>query len=212
MADPDLNAQKANPSGLDFLSVLTAGTFFVVLCIGFVGLMNATFARTESDKARWATRFDLNRLVPGEPVTLVADDRPVFVLRLSDNQIEDAQSIDVRDLPVPEATNANLVTGAKATFANRTVDWNGPVLVVDGVCGPFGHVAMYDTGDLDGWFCPIRGSHFDILGRVHKGPGDGNLQIPRYRVTDRGELVLITWNESPSEAELDRLLHGRQRD
>ena len=35
-------------------------------------------------------------------------------------------------------------------------------------------------GDFGGWFCPCHGSHYDISGRIRKGPAPTNLEVPPY--------------------------------
>lgn len=37
------------------------------------------------------------------------------------------------------------------------------------------------AGDYNGWFCPCHGSHYDISGRIRKGPAPTNLEVPQYR-------------------------------
>ena len=35
--------------------------------------------------------------------------------------------------------------------------------------------ALNDKGDYNGWFCPCHGSHYDISGRIRKGPAPTNM-------------------------------------
>ena len=35
-----------------------------------------------------------------------------------------------------------------------------------------------EAGDYGGWYCPCHGSHYDISGRIRKGPAPLNLEIP----------------------------------
>ena len=39
-----------------------------------------------------------------------------------------------------------------------------------GVCTHLGCVPLKDKGDYNGWFCPCHGSHYDVSGRIRKGP------------------------------------------
>lgn len=43
-------------------------------------------------------------------------------------------------------------------------------LVMLGVCTHLGCVPLGEAGDYGGWFCPCHGSHYDISGRIRKGP------------------------------------------
>ena len=40
-----------------------------------------------------------------------------------------------------------------------------------GVCTHLGCVPIGEAGEYGGWFCPCHGSHYDISGRIRKGPG-----------------------------------------
>jgi Rieske Fe-S protein len=45
------------------------------------------------------------------------------------------------------------------------------------------------AGEYGGWFCPCHGSHYDISGRIRKGPAPLNLEIPGYDF--EGEILTI---------------------
>lgn len=192
-------------------SCLTTVTFtMAALMVGtaLYVLLSTLSLKTPGSPERWATKVELRSLEPGEPHTVVFNNRAVFALRLTEQQLQDVSSIEVADLVDPNARNANLSPTDKANLANRTFEADGTFLVVEGMCGPSGHIPMYGQGDFDAWFCPGRGAHFDILGRVHRGAVRENLQIPRYRLSEQGELILVDWIERKDEDELDRLLYG----
>lgn len=63
-------------------------------------------------------------------------------------------------------------------------------LVMLGVCTHLGCVPIGEAGDFGGWFCPCHGSHYDISGRIRKGPAPLNLEIPEYLITDDDKLVI----------------------
>lgn len=47
------------------------------------------------------------------------------------------------------------------------------------------------AGDYGGWFCPCHGSHYDISGRIRKGPAPLNLEVPPYELNDaEGKIVI----------------------
>ena len=53
-------------------------------------------------------------------------------------------------------------------------------LVLVGVCTHLGCVPLSNAGDYMGWFCPCHGSHYDLSGRIRKGPAPYNLEVPTY--------------------------------
>jgi ubiquinol-cytochrome c reductase iron-sulfur subunit len=52
--------------------------------------------------------------------------------------------------------------------------------VVVGVCTHLGCIPIANQGEYEGWFCPCHGSHYDISGRIRKGPAPTNLEVPPY--------------------------------
>lgn len=59
-----------------------------------------------------------------------------------------------------------------------------------GVCTHLGCVPIGEAGDFGGWFCPCHGSHYDISGRIRKGPAPLNLEIPAYDFPEEDKLVI----------------------
>jgi ubiquinol-cytochrome c reductase iron-sulfur subunit len=59
-----------------------------------------------------------------------------------------------------------------------------------GVCTHLGCVPIGEAGDYGGWFCPCHGSHYDISGRIRKGPAPLNLEVPAYDFPDEDNLVI----------------------
>ena len=45
-------------------------------------------------------------------------------------------------------------------------------------------------GDFNGWFCPCHGSHYDLSGRVRKGPAPKNLEVPKYSFINKNKLKI----------------------
>jgi len=92
--------------------------------------------------------------------------KPIFIRRRTKEEIELAEKEDSLNLPHPE----------KDLDRVKNKEW----LVVVGVCTHLGCVPIADSGDFGGWFCPCHGSHYDISGRIRKGPAPTNLEIPPY--------------------------------
>lgn len=59
-----------------------------------------------------------------------------------------------------------------------------------GVCTHLGCVPIGEAGDFGGWFCPCHGSHYDISGRIRKGPAPLNLEVPEYDFPEENSLVI----------------------
>ncbi|KAJ3068253.1 ubiquinol--cytochrome-c reductase catalytic subunit rip1 [Podochytrium sp. JEL0797] len=106
----------------------------------------------------------------GKNVVLKWRGKPVFVRHRTAADIAEANSVDISTLR------------DKQTDAERVKDPNW--LVQMGVCTHLGCVPIGDAGDYNGWFCPCHGSHYDISGRIRKGPAPLNLEIPPYEIID----------------------------
>ncbi|KAF3504006.1 hypothetical protein F2Q69_00044945 [Brassica cretica] len=63
-------------------------------------------------------------------------------------------------------------------------------LVVVGVCTHLGCIPLPNAGDYGGWFCPCHGSHYDISGRIRKGPAPYNLEVPTYSFLEENKLLI----------------------
>lgn len=64
------------------------------------------------------------------------------------------------------------------------------ILTATGVCTHLGCVPIGEAGDFGGWFCPCHGSHYDISGRIRKGPAPLNLEVPAYDFPEEGKVVI----------------------
>ena len=53
-----------------------------------------------------------------------------------------------------------------------------------------GCVPVGESGDYGGWYCPCHGSHYDVSGRVRKGPAPLNLEIPEYSFEEEDKLII----------------------
>jgi len=113
---------------------------------------------------------DLSGIQEGETVTVKWRGKPVFIRHRTPDEIALAEGEDITGFRDPQ------------TDAERVVD--PKYLVVIGVCTHLGCVPIAGAGDYNGWFCPCHGTHYDISGRIRKGPAPYNLEVPEYRFMD----------------------------
>jgi hypothetical protein len=50
-------------------------------------------------------------------------------------------------------------------------------MIILGICTHLGCVPTADAGEYGAWFCPCHGSHYDMSGRVRKGPAPLNMEV-----------------------------------
>lgn len=132
---------------------------------------------------------DLSPVEPGQAIRVMWRGVPVFIRHRTEAEIREADSTPLDELPDTNARNENLPDGEAATDAARATALDGVSrpewLIVVGVCThlgciPLGTGAREDRGEYNGWFCPCHGSHYDIAGRIRKGPAPANLTVPQY--------------------------------
>ncbi len=146
--------------------------FTATYAVGAVGVAATVWPLVDqmnpdaSVKALASTEVDVSSVEPGKTITVLWRGKPVFIKRRTKNEIDEARSVRMEDLPDPE----------KDEDRAKNPEW----LVMLGVCTHLGCVPLNDKGDYNGWFCPCHGSHYDTSGRIRKGPAPTNMSIPNY--------------------------------
>lgn len=120
---------------------------------------------------------DFSALEEGSQLIAQWRGKPVFIRRRTAEEIASSQSVDTNTLPDANARNANIASDSPADDASRSYQ-DGALVVMMGVCTHLGCVPNMDGGDFGGWYCPCHGSHYDVAGRIRKGPAPENLPIP----------------------------------
>lgn len=119
------------------------------------------------------TEVDVSAIQAGQSIKAVFRKQPLFVKRLTAEEIAKAKADDSADMRDP------------ATFADRIKAGHEDILVTMGVCThlgcvPLGAAEGENKGEFGGYFCPCHGSHYDVAGRIRKGPAPKNLHVPEY--------------------------------
>ena len=113
-----------------------------------------------------STEVDISSVQAGQSITVLWRGKPVFVRHRTQAEIDAAAKDDAVSLPDPE----------KDAKRVKKPEW----LITEGVCTHLGCVPLANKGEYNGWFCPCHGSHYDVSGRIRKGPAPKNLTIPPY--------------------------------
>ncbi|KAG0170246.1 hypothetical protein DFQ28_002199 [Apophysomyces sp. BC1034] len=178
---PDFSKYKKNNTGGE------TSRAFAYMMVGTTGLLSAAGAQaTVSDflanmsasadvLALAKAEVDLAAIPEGKNVTIKWRGKPVFIRHRTADEIAEANNVNLKELRDPQQD----VERAK------NPEW----LVMLGVCTHLGCVPIGEAGDYGGWYCPCHGSHYDISGRIRKGPAPLNLEIPEYSFQD-GKLIV----------------------
>ncbi|KAI9300329.1 cytochrome b-c1 complex subunit Rieske [Cunninghamella echinulata] len=169
---PDFSKYKKTKTSGD------ASKSFAYMMIGTTGLISAAGAQaTVSDflanmsasadvLALAKAEVDLASIPEGKNVTIKWRGKPVFIRHRTQDEIAEANQINIAELRDPQQDAERV----------KRPEW----LVMLGVCTHLGCVPIGEAGDYGGWYCPCHGSHYDISGRIRKGPAPLNLEIPEY--------------------------------
>lgn len=190
------HAEDHDDDRRDFLFYATAGAGVVVTGAAVWPLVQQMNPSADV-QALSSIRVDVSGVEPGTQLRVKFLGKPVFIRRRTQKEIDEANAVDVADLPDPLARNANLADNAPAKDENRFLlpptegGVHGEWLVMMGVCTHLGCVPLGDgAGDFDGWFCPCHGSHYDSAGRIRKGPAPENLPVPVAEFVDETTIKL----------------------
>ncbi|XP_010556084.1 PREDICTED: cytochrome b-c1 complex subunit Rieske-4, mitochondrial-like [Tarenaya hassleriana] len=157
--------------------VLSGGRFVYASVIRLLVLKLVLSMSASKDVLALASlEVDLSSIEPGTTVTVKWRGKPVFIRRRTEDDINLANSVDLASLRDPQEDSARV----------KNPEW----LVVVGVCTHLGCIPLPNAGDYGGWFCPCHGSHYDISGRIRKGPAPFNLEVPTYSFLEENKLLV----------------------
>jgi ubiquinol-cytochrome c reductase iron-sulfur subunit len=126
--------------------------------------------------AQAKVEVDLATIPEGKNVIIKWRGKPVFIRHRTADEIKEAEETKWEALRDPQQDSERV----------KKSEW----LVMVGVCTHLGCVPIGEAGDFGGWFCPCHGSHYDISGRIRKGPAPLNLEVPEYDFVEESNLVI----------------------
>ena len=157
--------------------VLTGGRFVYASLLRLLVLKLVLSMSASKDVLALASlEVDISSIEPGTTVTVKWRGKPVFIRRRTEEDIKLANSVDLNSLRDPQEDAVRV----------KNPEW----LVVVGVCTHLGCIPLPNAGDFGGWFCPCHGSHYDISGRIRKGPAPFNLEVPTYTFLEENKLLI----------------------
>ncbi len=177
-ADSDSGpAGNKNVTRRDFIT-LTANSMLGVGAITILWPLIDSMNPSAEVLALASTEVDLTAIQPGQTIKVMWRGKPVFIRNRTEKEITKAKSVPLRELIDPQ------------TDEERTKEGKENWLVMVGVCTHLGCIPLDQQGDYNGWFCPCHGSHYDISGRIRKGPAPYNLAIPPYEFISDTKILI----------------------
>lgn len=178
---PDFSHYLSKKSG-------NANALFGYFMVGTLGALSAAGAKSTVQEflvnmsasadvlAMAKVEVDLNTIPEGKNVIIKWRGKPVFIRHRTEAEIAEANQVNIQSLRDPQADSDRV----------QKPEW----LIMLGVCTHLGCVPIGEAGDYGGWFCPCHGSHYDISGRIRKGPAPLNLEIPTYEFPEDEKLII----------------------
>jgi ubiquinol-cytochrome c reductase iron-sulfur subunit len=166
---------KAGVRRRDWIHIAALSTAGVGAASALIPLISQ-MAPSADVLAESTTDIDVSAIQPGQAIKAVFRKQPLFVRRLTAEEIKQAKQVDISTLRDPQ------------TLEERTKPGHEDLLVTMGVCThlgcvPLGAAEGENRGEFGGYFCPCHGSHYDTAGRIRKGPAPKNLMVPDYQFT-----------------------------
>lgn len=161
---------------------------FSYFMVGTFGVLGAAAARStvqdfltsmsasKDVMALAKVEVDLSNIPLGKNLVVKWRGKPVFIRHRTQSEIDEANQVQVEALRDPQTDDQRV----------QNPEW----LIMIGICTHLGCVPIGESGDFGGWFCPCHGSHYDISGRIRKGPAPLNLEIPEYSFDGDDKIVI----------------------
>ncbi|KAF1972148.1 ubiquinol-cytochrome c reductase iron-sulfur subunit [Bimuria novae-zelandiae CBS 107.79] len=179
---PNFGAYKSNKKSEDgpkLLQYFMVGTMGALTSLGAKATVQDFLVNMSASAdvlAQAKVEIDLAAIPEGKNVIIKWRGKPVFIRHRTESEIKEAEDTKWEALRDPQS-DADRV---------KKPEW----LIMLGVCTHLGCVPIGEAGDFGGWFCPCHGSHYDISGRIRKGPAPLNLEVPEYDFPEDGKVVI----------------------
>ncbi|OCK84059.1 ubiquinol-cytochrome c reductase-like protein iron-sulfur subunit [Lepidopterella palustris CBS 459.81] len=166
-------------SGPKVFQYFMVGTMGALSALGAKATVNDFLVNMSASAdvlAQAKVEIDLAAIPEGKNVIIKWRGKPVFIRHRTEAEIKEAEDTKWESLRDPQPDSDRV----------KRPDW----LIMLGVCTHLGCVPIGEAGDYGGWFCPCHGSHYDISGRIRKGPAPLNLEVPVYDFPEEGKVVI----------------------
>jgi len=138
----------------------------------FIGAMSASADVLALAKVE----VDLSSITEGKSVVVKWRGKPLFIRHRTAAEIATEEAVDPASLRHAESDQERV----------KDPKW----LVLIGICTHLGCVPIANKGAYNGYYCPCHGSHYDISGRIRKGPAPLNLEVPPYEFASSTNMVV----------------------
>lgn len=167
------------------------GVGLAATAVPFVSSMQPS---AKAQAAGAPVEVDIGKLGPGELMVVEWRRRPVWILRRTQQELDNLAKVSPDALRDPDSAESE--QPAYTVNAQRSI--KPDYLVLLGVCTHLGCSPQLraEAGEVDadwqgGFLCPCHGGRYDLAGRVYKGvPPPLNLPVPPHKYLTDTRLVI----------------------
>ena len=182
----------------DFIVLATGGMAVAGAAVAGASLVTGYLQPSEATLAAGKTKVDVSGVEPGSGIKVSYRKQVAFVRRRTAEEIAQARAENGMEKQGTTSTDEariaqNYLPDGSSNAPGNPDEW----LILMGKCTHLGCVPtgtavgeVSQRGEFGGWFCPCHGSHYDVSGRIRKGPAPENLKVPAYHFDAQGILVL----------------------
>ena len=181
------DTKTKEPSRRDFIYVATAAAGAVTTAAAVWPLIDQMNPSADV-QALSSIEVDVADVEPGSQITVKWLGKPVFIRRRTQDEIDEARSVDIASLPDPLSFNENK-PDTDASDVNRTLDEDGEWLVMVGVCTHLGCTPNWLATD-NKFKCPCHGSGFRMTGIHFEGPAPRPLERFKIGLANDGQVLV----------------------
>lgn len=142
-------------------------------------------------------KANISKLEPGQRMTVEWRGKPVWIIRRTEEMINNIKNRDKDLFKDPESTGGS----KQPVYVDGILRSSKPeIAVIVGICTHLGCSPQFVpevkpqpfyNDWVGGFFCPCHGSTFDLAGRVYTGvPAAVNLEIPPYKYIDDENIIV----------------------
>lgn len=177
----------SNPHRRDFLMTATKAMAAVPFIAGG-WVITRSLGTPENIQDDWS--FELKLLEPGGIRDFRELGQPFTLWRRTTDQLAAVAKDDDARFRDTIANNPLYPPETLAISLARSIAYHPAYILLSPVCTRLGCYVEPEKGDYGGWLCLCCDSHYDLAGRIRKGPAPTNLVIPGYLITEDGFLII----------------------
>uniref|UniRef100_A0A2K5DUM1 Cytochrome b-c1 complex subunit Rieske, mitochondrial n=1 Tax=Aotus nancymaae TaxID=37293 RepID=A0A2K5DUM1_AOTNA len=162
--------------GFSYLATATTAVGVTYAAKSIVTQFVSSMSASADVLAMSKIEIKLSDITEGKNMAFKWRGKPLFVHHRTQREIEQEAAVKLSQLTDPQHDLDRV----------KKPEW----MILIGVCTHLGCVPIANAGDFGGYYCPCHGSHYDVSGRIRKGPAPLNLEVSTYEFTSDNMVIV----------------------